>query len=89
MRDFGVLQAGDGWASLTGQFRMTTPDGGERWATVVVDRKNPLAPDGRAAIVIDLDKGYGLAGAAPPDAVKLSVTPLRLQPPRALPLPPR
>jgi N-acyl-D-amino-acid deacylase len=89
VRDFGVLQAGDGWASLTGQFRMTTAEGGERWATVVVDRKNPLAPDGRAAIVIDLDKGYGLAGTAPPDAVKLSATPLRLQPPRALLLPPQ
>jgi hypothetical protein len=89
MHDFGVLQSADGWMSLTGRVKTTTGPAGEMSATVIVDRANPLGPDHGTAIVIDIDNGYRISGAVAPDSVKLSITPPRLQPPRAPLSPPR
>jgi N-acyl-D-amino-acid deacylase len=70
MKEFGVLQTGDGWASITGRLKMR--DGDERSATIVVDQKNPLAPDHGAAVVVDIDRGYRLGGSVAPALVKIS-----------------
>jgi N-acyl-D-amino-acid deacylase len=70
MHDFGVLQVSDGWASLTG--RLTFAGGDERSATVIIDRKNPLAADHGAAIVFDVEAGYRLSGSVAPASVKIS-----------------
>ena len=87
MREFGVLQAADGWASVTGW--MTSPAGEARPITVILDRSDPLAPDQRATIVVEADRGYRISGSIAPEALKLSLTPPRLPRRPALPSPRR
>jgi hypothetical protein len=70
MTEFGVLQVGDGWASLTGWLKSRAL--GERSATIVFDVRNPLAPDSGAAIVIDVDGRNQLSGSVAPASVKIS-----------------
>jgi N-acyl-D-amino-acid deacylase len=70
MDDFGLLQVTDGWASITG--RLKTRKGDRRSATVIIDRKNPMAADRGAAIVIDVERGYQVTGTVAPASVKIS-----------------
>ena len=70
MDDFGLLQVTDGWASITG--RLKTRSGDRRSATVIIDRKNPMAADHGAAIVIDVEQGYHVSGTVAPASVKIS-----------------
>lgn len=51
---FGVLQAADGWASLTAQ-AMMKPEGIERPVTIVIDAGDPRAPAGEATVVVDVE----------------------------------
>jgi hypothetical protein len=51
---FGVLQVGDRWASLTAQ-AMLKPQGLERPVTVTIDAGDPRAPEGEAAVLIDVE----------------------------------
>jgi N-acyl-D-amino-acid deacylase len=71
MAEPGVLQAADGWVSLTGRVRVA-PDGGEQAATVIIDRANPLAPDRGAAIVVQTSGGYRLDGTVAPAQVRIT-----------------
>jgi N-acyl-D-aspartate/D-glutamate deacylase len=67
MTDFGVLQTAAGWAAFTG--RMRARDGAARFATVIVDRADPLAADGAASIVVEMSGGYRLEDTVPPARV--------------------
>ena len=72
MFDVGVLQATEGWASFTGRVKMA-PDGSEQTATVVADLANPLAPDHRAALVVETSGGYRLEGSVAPASLRIGV----------------
>lgn len=83
MHEFGVLQTGEGWASITG--RAKTQAGDERSVVVILDRDNPLAADHGATVVVDGDRGFRLSGSVARGAIRVAATPLRLPPPHARP----
>jgi N-acyl-D-aspartate/D-glutamate deacylase len=70
MRDFGLLQVTDGWASITGILK--TRGGDDQSATVIIDQKNPMGVEHGAAIVIDEEKGNHVSGTVAPASVKIS-----------------
>jgi hypothetical protein len=70
MRDFGLLQVTDGWASITGILK--TRGGDDQSATVIIDQKNPMGVEHGAAIVIDEEKGTHVSGTVAPASVKIS-----------------
>lgn len=51
---FGVLQVANRWASLTAQ-AMMKPEGIERPVTITIDAGDPRAPEGEAAVLIDVE----------------------------------
>jgi CubicO group peptidase (beta-lactamase class C family) len=61
MTDFGVLQTADAWASVTGRVRRSA-GAPQAFATITVDRSNPLAPDSTGKVTIEIDDAAG-AGA--------------------------
>jgi N-acyl-D-amino-acid deacylase len=70
METLGLLQTSDGWASFTGRAHVMPP-GQDQAVTVIVDRKNPLASDRGAAILIEGEDGYRVSGVVPPNAVRI------------------
>ena len=69
----GLVQTGDDWASFTGTVR-SVPLGEEKAVTVIVDRKNPLATDHGASIVVDVQGGYRASASVAPNAVRIAVS---------------
>lgn len=49
--DFGLLQTADRWASFTAEARLAS--GAEEAVTVILDKADPLAKDGKATLTID------------------------------------
>ena len=74
IENFGMLQTAGDWASFTGRAR-TRPLREEKAVTVIVDRRNPLGADHRAAITIDVEGGYRASGSVAPDAVRIARAP--------------
>ncbi len=68
MRELGVLQTAESWASVTGWLDL---DGARHAATVIVDRANPLRADGAGVIAIYLDDGTHAGGAVKPSAIRI------------------
>jgi N-acyl-D-amino-acid deacylase len=54
LADLGVLQTLPGWASITGRIR-TPPGAAPAFATITVDRANPLSTDKGGKVTIELD----------------------------------
>ena len=71
MTEFGVLQTATGWASVTGRIR-TAPGAAPQFATITIDRSNPLAADlatnQSGKVTIELDGPAAGAAAQSPAA---------------------
>ena len=63
--EFGVLQVAREWASFTAQAKMK-PEGVVRPITVIIDRADPLAASGGAALIIDVEGARAYRAAIPP-----------------------
>lgn len=70
--EFGVLQVGRNWASLTAQAKMK-PEDQMRAVTVIIDGSDPLSPDGAGALIVEIEGARAFRGRLPSGAVKLTV----------------
>jgi len=61
MTQWGVLQGGGRWATITGHARVL-PGGREEAVTIIVDRADPLRP-GTPTFVLQTSDGYHVEGA--------------------------
>jgi len=69
--EWSLVQVADQWAAFTGRARLL-PSGEERAITVIVDRADPLAANHAAAVVVDVEGAYHLAGSIEPGSVKVT-----------------
>jgi hypothetical protein len=68
--EWSLVQVADQWVTFTGRARVL-PSGEERAITVIVDRADPLAANRRAAVVVDVEGVYHLAGSMEPARVQI------------------